>query len=86
MTASITANRPLLFRRRSRQNYFEGIAPLKLESKVNMSKDSSWEDARTQCFFNAKKYADSHGITIVNATRGGKLEVFPRTTLQTILA
>ncbi len=26
----------------------------------------------------AKKYADSHGIKIYNATRGGKLEVFPR--------
>ena len=26
----------------------------------------------------AKKYADSHGIKIFNATRGGELEVFPR--------
>ena len=26
----------------------------------------------------AKKYADTHGIKIYNATRGGKLEVFPR--------
>lgn len=26
----------------------------------------------------AKKYADSHGIKIYNATRGGNLEVFPR--------
>lgn len=26
----------------------------------------------------AKQYADAHGITIYNATRGGKLEVFPR--------
>ena len=26
----------------------------------------------------AKKYADSHGIRIYNATRGGKLEVFER--------
>ncbi len=26
----------------------------------------------------AKQYADSHGIKIYNATRGGKLEVFPR--------
>lgn len=26
----------------------------------------------------AKKYADGHGIKIYNATRGGKLEVFPR--------
>lgn len=26
----------------------------------------------------AKKYADTHGVKIYNATRGGKLEVFPR--------
>ena len=26
----------------------------------------------------AKQYADAHGIKIYNATRGGKLEVFPR--------
>lgn len=26
----------------------------------------------------AKKYADEHGIKIYNATRGGKLEIFPR--------
>lgn len=26
----------------------------------------------------AKQYADSHGIKIYNATRGGKLEVFTR--------
>lgn len=26
----------------------------------------------------AKEYVDSHGIEIYNATRGGKLEVFPR--------
>ena len=29
-------------------------------------------------YITAKKYADSHGIKIYNATRGGKLEVFPR--------
>lgn len=25
-----------------------------------------------------KKYCDEHGIEVYNATRGGKLEVFPR--------
>lgn len=30
----------------------------------------------------AKKYADSKGIKIYNVTRGGKLEVFPRKTLE----
>ena len=33
----------------------------------------------------AKKYADSHGIKIINCTRGGMLEVFPRKTLEEVL-
>lgn len=33
-----------------------------------------------------KKYADKHGIKIYNATRGGNLEVFPRVTLEDVLA
>lgn len=33
----------------------------------------------------AKEYADSHGIQILNATRGGMLEVFPRVRLEEIL-
>lgn len=33
----------------------------------------------------AKKYADAHGIKIFNATRGGKLEVFPRISLEEAL-
>lgn len=32
----------------------------------------------TFTFIAAKEYADSHGIKIFNATRGGKLEVYPR--------
>jgi len=35
-------------------------------------------DCSTMAFETAKKYADAHGIKIYNATRGGKLEVFPR--------
>jgi len=34
--------------------------------------------AMTQAYFSAKKYCDQKGIKIYNATRGGKLEVFPR--------
>lgn len=33
-----------------------------------------------------KRYADRHGIKIYNATRGGNLEVFPRVTLEDVLA
>lgn len=32
----------------------------------------------TFTFIAAKEYADAHGIKIFNATRGGKLEVYPR--------
>ncbi|MGP1586910.1 MAG: 6-hydroxymethylpterin diphosphokinase MptE-like protein [Treponemataceae bacterium] len=32
----------------------------------------------------AKRYADTHGIKIYNATRGGKLEVFPRVDFDTL--
>lgn len=35
-------------------------------------------DAATQSFIDLKKYADKKGVKIFNATRGGKLEVFPR--------
>lgn len=34
----------------------------------------------------AKKYADTHGIKIYNATRGGCLELFPRVNLEDVLA
>ncbi len=33
----------------------------------------------------AKNYADAHGIQIYNATRGGKLEIFPRVDLDTLI-
>ena len=35
-------------------------------------------DLVTMAYETAKKYADTHGIKILNATRGGKLEVFER--------
>ena len=35
-------------------------------------------DFATMAFETAKQYADTHGIKILNATRGGKLEVFER--------
>ena len=41
---------------------------------------------RMRCAYEAaKEYADSHGIKIYNATRGGKLEVFERITLEDAL-
>lgn len=42
-------------------------------------------DHLIQSFLIAKEYADKNGIKIYNATRGGKLEVFPRITLEDAL-
>lgn len=41
-------------------------------------------DRSTLTFMAARKYADSHGIKIYNATRGGKLEVFERVDFDTL--
>lgn len=38
----------------------------------------SYTDQVKNSYEKAKKYTDEHGIKICNATRGGKLEVFPR--------
>ena len=35
-------------------------------------------DVSTRAFLAMKAYCDKHGIEVYNATRGGKLEVFPR--------
>lgn len=35
-------------------------------------------DVSTKTFYAARQYADTHGVRICNATRGGKLEVFER--------
>ncbi len=35
-------------------------------------------DATTRGFMDLKEYADLHNVKVFNATRGGKLEVFPR--------
>lgn len=42
-------------------------------------KDYVWRGYKS-----AKQYADQHGIEIYNATRGGKLEVFPRVDFDTL--
>ena len=43
-------------------------------------------DFATDAFIAAKHYADEHGITILNATRGGKLEVFRRIDFDTLFS
>lgn len=39
----------------------------------------------TNAYLAARDYAEAHGIKILNATRGGRLEVFPRVTLEEVL-
>lgn len=45
----------------------------------------SYKDALTKEFETCKRYADQHGVKVVNVTRGGKLEVFERDTLENVL-
>jgi len=55
--------------------------------KYNKDKDDLFVpivDLSTQAFQSAKEYADTHDVNIYNATRGGKLEVFPRVELDSL--
>lgn len=58
--------------------YFKGTP-----SNVKLNKPDT--DNSTISFIKAKEYCDAHSIKIYNATRGGKLEVFPRKQLEDIL-
>lgn len=42
-------------------------------------------ESNLQAYNAAREYCDNHSIRIMNATRGGKLEVFERTTLEEVL-
>ncbi len=52
------------------KDYFQGL------EKTNITVMNY--EATTAAFESAREYADEHNITIKNATRGGKLEVFDR--------
>ena len=43
-------------------------------------------DFATDAFITARHYADEHGVRILNATRGGKLEVFERVDFDTLFS
>ena len=43
-------------------------------------------DRNIVSYLKAKEYADSHNIKIINTTRGGMLEVFPRKSIEDVLA
>ena len=59
-------------------SYFEGMP-----TNIKMTKPNT--DNSTRSFIKAKEYGDSHGIKIYNSTRGGKLEVFPRKSLEEVI-
>lgn len=61
-----------------KNSYFEGMP-----TTIKVTKPNT--DNSTLSFIKAKEYCDVHGIKIINATRGGKLEVFPRMQLEEIL-
>lgn len=60
-------------------SYFEGMP-------TNIKLTVANTDASTLSFIKAKEYCDAHDIKIINATRGGKLEVYPRMQLEKILS
>ena len=60
----------------SRNNHF---MPDQEKDMVNYKyEENEVEKDMVTCYKIAKNYADSHGIKIYNATRGGMLEVFER--------
>lgn len=59
-------------------SYFEGMP-----SGIKMSKPNV--DNSTISYVKAREWCENQGIVIKNLTRGGKLEVFNRTTLEEIL-
>lgn len=42
-------------------------------------------DASTRAFLSLKKFCDEKGVEVYNATRGGKLEVFPRVNFDEVI-
>lgn len=59
-------------------SYFKGMP-----TNIKITRPNT--DNATISFIRAKEYCNEHGIIIKNATRGGKLEVFERITLEEIL-
>lgn len=51
----------------------------------NPSHIYSEKEAMDNCFTAAKAYADRHGVKIINATRGGKLELFERVNIDDLM-
>ena len=61
-----------------KNSYFKG-----LPTNIKLSKPNT--DNTTISYIAARQFADRHNIRIYNATRGGRLEVFERKTLEEVL-
>ncbi|PWM98996.1 MAG: hypothetical protein DBX37_05635 [Massilioclostridium sp.] len=64
--------------------HFQNIEDYKL-IKAHDFNYFCYQDAVNSCFDCYKKYADSHGIRIINVTRGGNLNSYQREELEKIL-
>ncbi len=70
---SIELNQELIGNDHFDQNYYNSVEHKK-DTPVNVYE-------MTEAYLSAKKNCDEKGVNIYNATRGGKLEVFPRVNL-----
>jgi hypothetical protein len=70
---SIEINKELLGKDHFNDTYYKSIESTKQVPNNVYS--------MTQAYMSAKQYCDQKGVKIYNATRGGKLEVFPRVNL-----
>lgn len=59
-----------------KETYFNGMKVV--EGKKDNGTSMQFVDSTNGDYLVAKKFADSHGVKIYNATRGGKLETFER--------
>lgn len=66
-------------------SYKRGAKNHIVESGNNDKNEEKNHEKMMTGYIEAKKYADKNGIKIINCTRGGMLEVFPRMTLDEVL-
>lgn len=64
----------------------EGVDNSHFYRDENPSHIYSEKEAMDNCFIAAKEYADAHGIEILNATRGGNLELFKRINFEEVIS
>ena len=60
-----------------RDHFCEGYGKGRVSAKGDEISDYCVDEV-TRAFMSARKYAEAHGIKILNATRGGKLDIFER--------